>query len=54
MIKPHLWSKSMNSVSEVYWHLKSLHLGIDPKKFSNMIDLIEHITNVQHTNRNNT
>lgn len=54
MIKPHLWSKSMNSVTEVYWHLKCLRQGVDPRKFSNIIDLIEHITHVQHTNRNNT
>lgn len=54
MIKPHLWSKSMNSVTVVYWHLKSLQSNVDPNKFSNIIDLIEHVTHVQHTNRNNT
>jgi hypothetical protein len=54
MIKPYLWSKSMNSVTIVYWHIKSLQLGIDPNKFTNIFDLIEHLTNVQPTNRNNT
>ena len=53
MIKPHLWSKSVNSVSVIYWWLKCLEAGKDYESYANLEELIIDLTsgdNVQDKN----
>ena len=44
MLKPHLWSKSVNSVSEVYWWIKCIEAGKDYYSYNNLEELIIDLT----------
>lgn len=45
MLKPYLWSKSINCVGQVYWGLKCLLAGKDPNDYDCLLDLIDDLTN---------
>lgn len=44
MIKPHLWSKSVDCVGTIYWGLKCYAAGKDPNDYNSLLDLIEDLT----------
>lgn len=44
MLKPHLWSKSMCAVSEVYWWIQCVEAGKDYYSYETLEDLIIDIT----------
>ena len=45
MIKPHLWSKSVDCVGKIYWWIKCIEAGKDPNDYDCLLDMIEDLTN---------
>jgi len=44
MIKPHLWSKSINCIGEIYWWLKCVEAGKDYHSYETLEDVIIDLT----------
>lgn len=45
MIKPHLWSKSVNAVSQVYWWIKCVEAGKNFLDYNSIEEIIDDLTN---------